>query len=240
MLGLACSCLFRKTSTSLLATYSIIVILFAVPVAGGYFAQNFFPAWERTPTIRQATSISPFATAFEIPLFVRDMNDDMLWPEPSEEVAVPLGSATASGESPGSPELESVGSALPACPLFRRKLGKGGANLEVAYEKRVDELKEGSTISLQPNTASQLVCELRIDELESGEVVIISNGPENWDDIKIFVEGIRPQYSLMGYSMANMMQFFRYVGFTLTLNAILFAGMVWLFNRRWRVSTSTT
>ena len=132
MIGLACSCVFRKTSISLLATYSLVVVLFAVPAAVQFFAVNFFPTSQWLPAIEQLTSTSPFSAAYEFPLFIRNMQDD-----------------------------------------YR--------SLPVS---------------------------------------------EGWH--------------FMGYAMSNTLHFFRYVAFTLLLNSLLFGGMVWLFNMRWRVSAATT
>jgi ABC-type transport system involved in multi-copper enzyme maturation permease subunit len=66
--ALFCSVIFRKTATSLMTTYLIIVVLFTVPVAISYFAETFFPGDAFTKLLKQATLTSPFAATFSLPL----------------------------------------------------------------------------------------------------------------------------------------------------------------------------
>lgn len=67
-LALFCSTLFRKTSTSLMTTYLLVVVLFAAPLGVAQFAQTFFPRARETAYVEQATFISPVAAAFALPL----------------------------------------------------------------------------------------------------------------------------------------------------------------------------
>ncbi len=67
--ALACSVLFRKTSTSLIATYLVLVVLFTGPLAARFFAATFFAgtaaSWQPTEL---AGLVSPFAATFHLPL----------------------------------------------------------------------------------------------------------------------------------------------------------------------------
>lgn len=67
-LALFCSTLFRKTTTSLIATYSIILLLYLVPVAADYFGQTYFPNTPGTEIASQLTIVSPFAAAVDLPI----------------------------------------------------------------------------------------------------------------------------------------------------------------------------
>ncbi len=71
-LALFCSTIFRKTTTSLIVTYSIILLLYLAPVAANYFGQTYFPETQATAMAKSATMISPFATATNIPLAISD------------------------------------------------------------------------------------------------------------------------------------------------------------------------
>lgn len=68
MTALFCSALFKKTATSLMTTYVIIIALFAAPVAVGYFADKFFPTDPATPVVKAAGFTSPFISIFSVPL----------------------------------------------------------------------------------------------------------------------------------------------------------------------------
>jgi ABC-type transport system involved in multi-copper enzyme maturation permease subunit len=70
MIALFCSTIFRKTSTSLLATYSIILVLYLVPVAVSYFAFTYFPKAVATDWIYASTVSSPFAAAEQFPIYM--------------------------------------------------------------------------------------------------------------------------------------------------------------------------
>ena len=133
MVALFCSTVLHKTSTSLIATYSIILALYLAPVAVNYFAQEYFPDSPAAPVASVATAASPFAAAFSFPLYMDDF----------------------------------------------------------------------------------------------------SSARENvWE--RASTDGL----SVLGYPLADMTHFALYVAFTVSLNCILLAAMVWMFNSRWRVSTS--
>ena len=128
-LALFCSTIFSKTSTSLMATYAIILLLYVVPLAASYFAANYFPTAPATTVIKDLTMASPFAAAFNLPLYIDDF----------------------SGVS----------------PVWQK--GDG----------------------------------------------------------------------LLGYNLSDLRHFGGYLLFTIGLNAFLLISMIWMFNSRWRVSTST-
>ncbi len=75
ILALFCSTVFFKTSVSLMATYSIILVLYVVPIAASFFATNYFANSPATPWVRYATITSPFAAAFNFPLYMEDFSD---------------------------------------------------------------------------------------------------------------------------------------------------------------------
>jgi len=68
MLALFCSVIFRKTSVSLITTYTVIMTLFCAPLAVNFFAETFFSGAPMTPWTRSAGGLSPFATALSIPM----------------------------------------------------------------------------------------------------------------------------------------------------------------------------
>ena len=132
-LALFCSTVFHKSSTSLMATYTVILMLFLVPVAASFFASEYFPQAPATPAIQASTIASPFAAAFEFPIYMDDLAaDSSKWTRPDAS------------------------------------------------------------------------------------------------DSQIF-----------GYPLKDLRHFAGYVSFTFILNVILFVLMIWMFNARWRVSTST-
>ncbi len=132
ILALFCSTVFRKTSTSLMATYVIILLLYVAPLAASFFGNNYFPGTRGTEIVNTLTVTSPFAAAFEVPIYM--------------------------------------------------------------------------------------------DDLESGS--------EKW------VPAQAGQLAFLGYPLADLRHFAGYVGFTITLNVILFSLMIWMFHSRWRVSSS--
>ncbi|QDU96108.1 ABC transporter permease subunit [Lignipirellula cremea] len=69
VLGLFCSVLFRKTATSLMTTYLVIVLLFCSPLAVQFFATTFFPDHPATPYMEATSILSPFAAAAQVPLY---------------------------------------------------------------------------------------------------------------------------------------------------------------------------
>lgn len=67
-LALFCSTLFRKTTTSLIATYSIILLLYLFPIAAEYFGQTYFHGTRGTVIAEQLTIVSPFSAAVKLPI----------------------------------------------------------------------------------------------------------------------------------------------------------------------------
>ncbi len=68
MLGLFCSVVFRKTSISLMTSYLLIVVLFALPLALAFFAQTFLSNTVVASWIERTSFTSPFAAAFALPI----------------------------------------------------------------------------------------------------------------------------------------------------------------------------
>ncbi|MEZ6096838.1 MAG: ABC transporter permease subunit [Pirellulaceae bacterium] len=75
--GLLCSSMFKKTSTSLIVTYMTLLILFTLPVAANFFASSYFPLEPASKYAYWSTIASPFSAAHEIPIFVDDITDSM-------------------------------------------------------------------------------------------------------------------------------------------------------------------
>jgi len=76
ILALFCSVLFRKTSTSLMTTYAVIISLFFTPLAVNFFAETFFVDAPVTPWTRAMGAISPFSAALSIPMVDSDFFGD--------------------------------------------------------------------------------------------------------------------------------------------------------------------
>ncbi len=141
-IALFCSTVFRKSITSLIVTYLLILGLFLVPIAIDEFSNAFIrPAQAESAGLEDADEIransfltisSPFAAAHRVPIYVDDLADMNNWSKPS------------------------IGDA-----------------------------------------------------------------------------------QMFGYKLADLRHFGYYVSFTLGLNCILFGLMIWMFNNRWRVSSST-
>jgi ABC-type transport system involved in multi-copper enzyme maturation permease subunit len=77
------SVFFKKTATSLMTTYLVIVLLFCAPLAMEFFASQFFANSPVTPVVRSLTVTSPFAATFFVPLeFNTPEMDDLVgsWP----------------------------------------------------------------------------------------------------------------------------------------------------------------
>lgn len=68
ILALVCSVLFRRTSVSMMTSYLIVIVLFALPVAVKLFADLFYPNAQATIELRQFLFVSPFAATFSMPL----------------------------------------------------------------------------------------------------------------------------------------------------------------------------
>jgi ABC-type transport system involved in multi-copper enzyme maturation permease subunit len=66
--ALFCSTIFRRSATSLISTYVIILVLFAAPVAAGYFAESFYRESDAIRTVGQLGVLSPFSATFALPL----------------------------------------------------------------------------------------------------------------------------------------------------------------------------
>jgi ABC-type transport system involved in multi-copper enzyme maturation permease subunit len=70
--ALFCSTIFRRSSTSLISTYVIILVLFAAPLAAGYFATSFYQGTEGATVVERLGVLSPFSAAFALPLELPD------------------------------------------------------------------------------------------------------------------------------------------------------------------------
>lgn len=67
-IALFCSVMFKRTATSLMTTYLLIVLLFTLPLAVNYFASSFFPDSRAMPLVDALGVVSPFSAAFNVPL----------------------------------------------------------------------------------------------------------------------------------------------------------------------------
>lgn len=76
MLALFCSTIFSKTSTSLMATYTIILIMYVAPLAASFFGNTYFPGAPPTKIVNSMTVTSPFAAAFNFPIYMEDYGDN--------------------------------------------------------------------------------------------------------------------------------------------------------------------
>lgn len=72
MTALFCSTIFKKSSTSLMASYLVLVSLFLVPVAAWVFTQTFAPTSTAAEIVSWLQVFSPFAAAFNLPLTLED------------------------------------------------------------------------------------------------------------------------------------------------------------------------
>ena len=85
MTALFCSTLFRKSATSLMATYLVIVVLFLVPVAAQVFVRAFLPDSSAVEFAYWMGFCSPFAAVFDLPLVVSEATNaasstvDIFW-----------------------------------------------------------------------------------------------------------------------------------------------------------------
>jgi ABC-type transport system involved in multi-copper enzyme maturation permease subunit len=68
ILAMACSIMFRRTSVSMMTSYLVVILLFALPVAVKLFADLFYPGAQATIELRNFLFVSPFAAAFSLPL----------------------------------------------------------------------------------------------------------------------------------------------------------------------------
>jgi ABC-type transport system involved in multi-copper enzyme maturation permease subunit len=69
-LAMFCSVFFQKTSVSLMTSYLVVILLFALPIAVKLFADLFFPNEPATQQIHECLFVSPFAATFSLPLDV--------------------------------------------------------------------------------------------------------------------------------------------------------------------------
>lgn len=84
VVALFCSVLFRKTSHSLMTSYLVIIFLFCMPPAIGYFAHTFNP--QQAAAIEALSFTSPFSTAFAgVPLGKEISFTDSPWTELRED-----------------------------------------------------------------------------------------------------------------------------------------------------------
>ena len=77
MLAMFCSVFFRKTSVSLMTSYLVVILLFALPIAVKLFADLFFPDAVATMQLRDFLFVSPFAATFSLPLHL-EANHEVL------------------------------------------------------------------------------------------------------------------------------------------------------------------
>ena len=68
MIGLFCSVVFQKTSTSLMTTYLTIIVLFVMPLALRFFVETFYSDRPAAEYVQVAGVASPFSAAFSLPL----------------------------------------------------------------------------------------------------------------------------------------------------------------------------
>lgn len=80
--ALFCSVIFRKTSVSMMTSYLVVVLLFTAPLAVNFFAESFFAKHAASQAIELATSTSPFAAAFSLPMTMPTQEESRLahWP----------------------------------------------------------------------------------------------------------------------------------------------------------------
>jgi len=67
-LALFCSTIHRKTSSSLITTYAVILLLYLAPPAVSLFAQEYFPERFNETALKAMTITSPFSANLNIPL----------------------------------------------------------------------------------------------------------------------------------------------------------------------------
>jgi ABC-type transport system involved in multi-copper enzyme maturation permease subunit len=72
--ALACSTVFRKSSTSLMCSYLVLAVMFLAPVAAGVFTQTFAPGTPAARLVAATGVISPFAAVFNLPLSFTDID----------------------------------------------------------------------------------------------------------------------------------------------------------------------
>jgi ABC-type transport system involved in multi-copper enzyme maturation permease subunit len=75
MTALFCSTIFRKSATSLMASYLILAAIFLVPVAARVFTQTFAPNSPARDVVAVFEILSPFSAAFNLPLKLDDYSN---------------------------------------------------------------------------------------------------------------------------------------------------------------------
>ncbi|MFT5300186.1 MAG: ABC-type transport system involved in multi-copper enzyme maturation permease subunit [Mariniblastus sp.] len=75
MLALCCSTLFSRTSRSLMATYTVILLLYVAPLAASFFGNTYFPRTRGTEIVDSLTVTSPFSAAFNVPIYMDDFTE---------------------------------------------------------------------------------------------------------------------------------------------------------------------
>jgi ABC-type transport system involved in multi-copper enzyme maturation permease subunit len=78
--ALFCSVMLRKTSSSLMTTYLLIVVVFTAPLAISYFAGTFFPGTVATQLVTRIGFSSPFSVAFSLPIDPMTAKSDLQLP----------------------------------------------------------------------------------------------------------------------------------------------------------------
>ena len=76
MLALFFSTVCKKTGTSLMVTYSVVLMLYVAPLAAAFFANTFYPTAKTTSVVNILSATSPFAAAHYLPLYIDDFSVD--------------------------------------------------------------------------------------------------------------------------------------------------------------------
>jgi ABC-type transport system involved in multi-copper enzyme maturation permease subunit len=71
-IALCCSVLFRRTATAMMMAYTAILVLFTLPLALSYFANNFFAQTNFAKAAEGLSVVSPFAALFHLPISMPD------------------------------------------------------------------------------------------------------------------------------------------------------------------------
>jgi ABC-type transport system involved in multi-copper enzyme maturation permease subunit len=71
-IALCCSVLCRRTATAMMMAYTTMMILFTLPLALAYFANNFFAGTNFARVAEGLSVLSPFAALFHLPISMPD------------------------------------------------------------------------------------------------------------------------------------------------------------------------
>lgn len=71
-IALCCSVLCRRTATAMMMSYTTIMVLFTLPLALAYFANNFFAGTNFARVAEGLSVLSPFAALFHLPISMPD------------------------------------------------------------------------------------------------------------------------------------------------------------------------